>query len=161
MINQTDYLHATDKIKLLLPTENVTNELYEIEKECFKGEAWKKEFIFDSLNDTNGATLAYIESDKILGYLMFSLMLEEMQISNLAVKTAHRRQGIARALLCYGEAYAKRRGCEYAELEVNAKNCGAIALYEKCGYSRVGIRKNYYAESENGERNAYTMTKQL
>ena len=34
-------------------------------------------------------------------------------------------------------------------LEVNEKNVKALKLYEKIGFERISIRKNYYGKNEN------------
>ena len=42
------------------------------------------------------------------------------------------------------------------DLEVRESNASAIALYEKCGFEQVGMRKNFYAKPTE---NAVLMTK--
>ena len=38
----------------------------------------------------------------------------------------------------------KQKGSSSLTLEVRSSNLGAIALYEKLGFTQVGLRKNYY-----------------
>ena len=35
--------------------------------------------------------------------------------------------------------------CEFITLEVRESNLGAISLYEKAGFEKVGVRKNFYS----------------
>ena len=44
---------------------------------------------------------------------------------------------------------AKALGARQSLLEVRVSNAPAIALYEKFGYERYGVRKNYYADGED------------
>ena len=39
---------------------------------------------------------------------------------------------------------AKEKNCKIIYLEVRSKNNAAINLYEKCGFIRSGLRKNFY-----------------
>lgn len=56
-------------------------------------------------------------------------------IEELYVRPAARGDGIATALLDRAHEWGRERGCERAELSVNAANEGARGLYEAVGYS--------------------------
>jgi len=64
------------------------------------------------------------------------------------VREAHRRTGIATALL--GRLLAEARACQAsrAYLEVRAGNAAAQALYEACGFCVVGRRRHYYSNPQ-------------
>ena len=44
---------------------------------------------------------------------------------------------------------ATKEGCAFITLEVRVSNRSAIALYERFGFTRAGLRKGYY--QDNGE----------
>ena len=71
---------------------------------------------------------------------------DEGEIANLAVTKEMRRQGIGEMLMEHATAMAKDNGVVTMYLEVRSSNIGAKSLYEKLGYSPIGIRKNYYRE---------------
>ena len=77
---------------------------------------------------------------------------EEAELLNLAVHPACRRCGVASGLL---EALAREAQGDLF-LEVAEPNAPAIALYERCGWVRIGTRKGYY---ESGKINAVVMRK--
>ena len=56
-------------------------------------------------------------------------------LSSVEVKKAHRRRGLARALLREVEALAAEAGCAETSLTVVKTNAPAIALYASCGYA--------------------------
>ncbi len=52
----------------------------------------------------------------------------------LYVRSAHRRQGIAKALIQLAETWATQRGDRQIGLQVFANNPPAVALYQSLGY---------------------------
>jgi RimJ/RimL family protein N-acetyltransferase len=62
----------------------------------------------------------------------------------LMVAAAHRRRGIGRALLEAAVAWARRAGVRKLELHVFPHNSAALALYERFGFRREGVRKGHY-----------------
>jgi [ribosomal protein S18]-alanine N-acetyltransferase len=67
-------------------------------------------------------------------------------VTTIAVDEAHRRRGIASALLAALAHDARRRGIDALTLEVRAGNEAAIALYRRFGFAPAGVRKGYYAD---------------
>jgi RimJ/RimL family protein N-acetyltransferase len=51
-------------------------------------------------------------------------------------------RGVGRALLQALEGWARSRGLHRLELTVDVDNRRAIALYEKCGFEREGIKRH-------------------
>ena len=132
-------------------------QIANIEKECFGKEAWSINNIIGEFHNSFSQFFAHEVDGKIVGYVCVRIMYEEAQICNLAVLPEHRRKGIATQLLDAVAAFAKEKGCERCELEVNVENLPAVELYRKCGYNEEGIRKNFYRKSRYASRDAYTM----
>ena len=102
--------------------------------------------------------LVAAEGPAVLGYLVFSSVLDEGSVDNIAVAPERRRQGIADALLSDAERRARDGGLSFITLEMRASNAAAAALYEKHGYREVGRRRGYY---EKPKEDAILMTKVL
>jgi RimJ/RimL family protein N-acetyltransferase len=66
----------------------------------------------------------------------------------LMVSRGHRRQGIGLALMEAAEQWARAAGVRKLELHVFPHNCPAIALYEKLGYQREGLRRGHYRRGD-------------
>ena len=84
------------------------------------------------------------------------LVADEGQITNIVVMESHRRKRIGDKILKELERFAKEEGATVLNLEVRESNQGAISLYEKNGFVRDGLRKNYY---KSPTENAVLMSK--
>ncbi|HEX9715390.1 MAG TPA: ribosomal protein S18-alanine N-acetyltransferase [Desulfurivibrionaceae bacterium] len=69
----------------------------------------------------------------------------EAELLKIAVGREYRRQGIAAQLVAHTLRYLAEQGIGRCFLELRAANLPALALYERFGFRRVGLRKNYYA----------------
>ncbi|WP_210527993.1 GNAT family N-acetyltransferase [Rubellimicrobium arenae] len=78
-------------------------------------------------------------------FLLGRVVLDEAEVLTIATDPAHRRQGLASAILATFESDAAARGARQAFLEVAEDNLPARALYDGRGYGRIGRRPAYYA----------------
>ncbi|NVM22553.1 MAG: ribosomal protein S18-alanine N-acetyltransferase [Desulfobacterales bacterium] len=86
--------------------------------------------------------------DRLIAYVFFRLVENEMHVLNLAVHPVYRRRGVATFLLQHSVTLTKDRGVKKAYLEVRPSNDSAIKLYSKMGFSEVGRRHRYYKETQ-------------
>jgi ribosomal protein S18 acetylase RimI-like enzyme len=61
-------------------------------------------------------------------------LIRHAHIFLLYVRSTHRRQGIAKALIQIAETWAKKRGDRQIGLQVFADNHPAVGLYQSLGY---------------------------
>ena len=80
----------------------------------------------------------------VAGYVVAHCAADEGEILNLGVAAAHRRQGIARALVERVLEALAGRGVRTVYLEVRTSNASARRLYESLGFSEVARRARYY-----------------
>lgn len=76
----------------------------------------------------------------------------------IGVAKEHQRHGIAAALLSSLVDRARTQGARRMLLEVRVDNEPALALYQRFGFKRMGLRKRYY---QPGNIDAYTMSLDL
>ena len=137
-------------------TEEYIESLVGLEKLCFD-EPWTKGmFMGDLLSEYTCYFAAIDDDDKVIGYVGMWISVDEGQITNVAVHPDFRRKNVATELLSRLFDICSERGLESITLEVRESNEKAINLYEKNGFSPVGMRKNYY---KNPTENAVLMTK--
>ena len=147
--------------KLDFTMQNII-ELSSIEKVCFGKDAWSIAALRGEFDHDYSHFFAEKGSDgKILGYICVRAMFEEAQVCNIAVLPEYRRKGIATRLIYKMIEFVEDQECLRCELEVNTMNEPAIAVYKKCGFEEVGVRKNFYRRNRYASRDAYTMVLEL
>ena len=128
-----------------------------LEKECFSS-PWSEAMLEDALFDPQASFIvAEDEEGNILGYAGLHVTLDEGYIDNVAVERDARRHGVASALL---DVFCRFGAAKLAflTLEVRASNAPAIALYEKYGFQRAGLRPKYY---DKPREDAVIMTREF
>lgn len=95
---------------------------------------------------------------KIIGYSYFWLVAEEVHILNVAVDPDYRRHGFGAQLVEFALDFGRKRGAHRAFLEVRASNAIGRKLYERLGFTRIGLRKRYYSDNKE---DAYVLQKAL
>ena len=88
---------------------------------------------------------------KLVAYAGVWVVLDEGQVTKIAVLSEFRSRGIGETVFRALLQYAANLGAAFVTLEVRESNMPARRLYEKCGFISVGIRKKYYEDNgENG-----------
>lgn len=104
---------------------------------------WSRADFADALKFNRRAVV--LETDEgIVAWAVLMPVLDETELLILGTAPQAQRRGHATALLRHELAAAKAEGIVRVHLEVRASNVPAIALYEKLGFARVGLRRGYY-----------------
>ena len=85
-----------------------------------------------------------VEPVRVRGYAGYWYDGEDAEIMDVGVDRAYQRRGIAAAMMAYLIDSARKRGARRMLLEVSVENAPAIALYERLGFGRIGLRRRYY-----------------
>ncbi len=96
------------------------------------------------------------QQGRLLGYCLAMRLPEEWHILNLCVHPRWQAQGVGRGLLTWAEASARAEGAASVLLEVRTSNLRARRMYERAGYFRIGVRRDYYP-SHVGREDAIVM----
>ncbi|ADU65532.1 ribosomal-protein-alanine acetyltransferase [Desulfurispirillum indicum S5] len=132
-------------LKVRLLDQSFLRDIHAIEASRFT-HPWSEQQIAEEMRHPRIIALGAFHGESLLGYLFAYLLPEELQLNNVAVHKEFSRMGIATLLLEYLEQLGKGEGCREILLEVNEKNSGAIALYEKRGFKVTGRRRKYYRD---------------
>ena len=85
--------------------------------------------------------------DYPVGYVSTWLVFEEAHITAIAVREGYRGRGVGELLLGGAIEFAMHKKSRVVTLEVRVSNRSAIALYQKYGFKKVGLRKAYYSDN--------------
>ncbi len=85
-----------------------------------------------------------------VGFAGFWIMADEAHIISIAVREEYRCQGIGERLLISAIDLATELNARIITLEVRASNTTAQNLYDKYGFTQVGLRPGYYTDSKEG-----------
>ncbi len=116
-----------------------------LDNECFSIPWSEQSFYNESKNNMAYYVIAKLD-DKIIGYIGYWKVVDEGQITNVAVSNKFRRLGIAKKMLEIAIDNAIKDKLSNLSLEVRESNFAAIELYSQFGFKNVGMRKNYYHE---------------
>lgn len=126
---------------------SIIDELYFVEQSCF-GAPWTEKMLECEINSPLSVVETEKRGEKIVGYALGRVVADESELMKICVLSEWRRQGIAEKLLCALLEKMKEKGAEACFLEVRSKNSAAISLYEKLGFEKIGLRKNYYGDDD-------------
>lgn len=83
----------------------------------------------------------------LVGFAGLMLVAGDGHVTNVGVDEEHRRHGIATRLMLELARRALAEGAQALTLEVRVSNEAAQALYRRFGFAPAGIRKAYYADT--------------
>lgn len=110
-------------------------------KEIYSIETLQKNFEYDYYHN-----LVVEIDNKIVGYIMTTIIYDECEILKIIVEQKYRRQGVGELLLKNIIDYCKGNSVSKIFLEVRSQNVVAKNLYQKIGFEKAGIRDNYYGD---------------
>ncbi|MEJ6013469.1 ribosomal protein S18-alanine N-acetyltransferase [Corynebacterium sp. H127] len=133
----------------------------ELEQLLFPGDdPWSEAAFMQEFQQPNNHYVGFEDAGQLVGYAGLSLLGThedpEFEIHTIGVDPASQGEGIGGQLMDQLMHVADlMRGPVF--LEVRTDNVPAIKMYEKYGFSNIGIRKNYYQPSG---ADAYTMKRE-
>ena len=112
-------------------------------------EAWTRQGLAEELESDCGRVYGLWEDDELRGVAVFQLVLDESSLLTFTVDPAFRRRGWGEALLQGCLSRLQSEDAASCFLEVRSRNTPAVALYDKLGFARVGLRKRFYHDPED------------
>jgi ribosomal-protein-alanine N-acetyltransferase len=134
-------------VEIIAMKQEHIDEVLAVEEACFHI-PWTRADFQREINENKMAIYRVaVINGKIVGYAGMWHVVNEGQITNVAVLPEYRRYGIGNAMM---EEFIKiAQDCEMIgiTLEVKISNFPAQKLYTKFGFKPEGFRKNYYKDT--------------
>lgn len=119
----------------------------EIERRSFE-QPYSREILAQELKIKAAYLRVATHRKKIIGYIDFWLVHDEMELISIAVDPDFKRRRVGEALMQEMLRFAHVNGAKSIYLDVRRSNGGAQALYEKFGFIKVGVRRRYYSDNQ-------------
>ena len=123
---------SSDDITAILEIENKTNQI-----------PWTEAQFISSM-EVGHYSVVLQEENNILGFAIYSPIVPESHLLNIAIHPVYQGKGLGDKLLQQIIFQNKTMGVKVISLEVRVSNLPAINLYEKNGFFKDAIRPNYY-----------------
>ena len=114
-------------------------KLIEIEKNVFDYNMSVEEF--ENYFNENTIKIWKISSRKIIGFLIFYHVKDEIEIIQIGILKSYQRKNYGSLII---NKVKKLNHIKKIFLEVSVENTQAINFYLKNGFKKIGIRKAYY-----------------
>jgi ribosomal-protein-alanine N-acetyltransferase len=122
--------------------------VHNVEKACFPV-PWTTDILYHEVTENRHAYYFVVDLEgEIIGYAGMWVVIDEAQITNIAILPQFRGKKIGEKLFSHMILSAIRLGAEQLSLEVRVSNTVAQKMYRKFGLIPGGIRKNYYVDNQ-------------
>jgi ribosomal-protein-alanine N-acetyltransferase len=118
---------------------------------------WSAGNFIDSVRGAYVCRVARDASGRMVGYFLMMMIIDEAHLLNITVDPGMHGRGYGLALLEHAVGLARDNQMTSIMLEVRPSNLRALSIYERYGFGRVGLRRNYYPAPHNARENAIVM----
>ena len=134
-------------IKVDYVSSNITDvqEILKLDN-SYNCDMYSDKQILDFFNINYYRVIVAKESDKIIGYICFSIIFEECNLIKIVVDKDYRKMGIGKKKENEMMNTCKENNVSKIYLEVREDNISAISFYEKLGFEFENLRPNYYGD---------------
>jgi ribosomal-protein-alanine N-acetyltransferase len=137
------------ELNIRFMTKDDVPQVFDIERASFNDSSWSIDAFFHEIEKNEFANYFIIEYDtQIIGYIGIWIVIDQAQITTVAIDKDFRGYGLGQLLLKYAMNYAQSK-CDVMSLEVRVENTVAQHVYTNLGFQYGGKRKNYYGEGED------------
>ena len=112
-------------------------------------QVWTRNMFYEATTVPGSTWWVAHDRGQVVGFAGAQLAGDGVDILDVVVAPARRREGIARRLLARVTYDGQMLGATSATLEVLDGNEPAQALYESLGFERVGLRRDYYGRGHD------------
>ena len=134
-----------DNIKFQKMSQSHIKAIAKIERQCFS-KPWSENAIASELENDSAHFFVAVLDGEAVGYIGMHCAADECYIANVGVLKKYRNMGVGSALVKYAADTAQRMNMSFISLEVRPSNTAAVRIYERLGFERVGMRKNFYSD---------------
>lgn len=118
---------------------------------------WTRGNFLDSIHSGYETWILRDVADVLNGYFLLMPSVDDAHLLNITVHRDLQSKGIGLLLLDKAKAITLERKLHALLLEVRPSNLRAEKIYERYGFTRIGVRKGYYPAPDNQREDAIVM----
>ena len=135
-------------MRIRIATNDDLRAILAVQEKCPEAASWILRDYELVIDDSGGkilvADLPPLDPPRVIGFVAFHRIIDEVEVRNMAVDPDYRRQGAGRALLAAARDQLLAAGAKRVYLEVRQSNKPAQALYYSARFAIHSLRKDYY-----------------
>ena len=120
------------------------DQVLKIDNSLFELDKYSMQTFKESIENNTQKLLVASVDGKVVGYILFSYIMDEAELLKIGVSTQFQRMGVGKILHESMLKFLKEQSVKNIFLEVRIDNNIAIKFYEKNGYEKVTVREKYY-----------------
>ena len=124
-------------------------DIYYIEQKMFSNPWTNQQIKDDILSTLDSENWVYINNNRVIGYILGHVIVDEYHLNNIAVHPNFIRMKIGTKLILHVIMQLKVKNIRTIYLEVSQKNIIAQRCYQSLGFTKVGLRKGYYLNGDD------------
>ena len=129
-------------------TDEYVDAVCVLEEEAFSM-PWHRESFLEMILNKDACYLVGIINEEVIASCGLRNIVGDGEITNVVTSVGMRGKGIGKQMLLKLMEEGMKMGVEAFTLEVRKSNLRAAALYEKFGFEKIYIRKQYYDDGED------------
>ena len=143
-------------VQLCAMSDADLTEVIAIEEKIYP-HPWTRGNFADSLRSGYQCHVLRDENGSMLGYFLMMWLIDEAHLLNISVREDLHGQGLGCYLLSQIAQMAHANLLSSILLEVRPTNLRALAVYQRYGFVRIGLRKQYYPAADGQREDAIVM----
>jgi [ribosomal protein S18]-alanine N-acetyltransferase len=128
-------------------------EVLAIERQCF-GDCWTEDEFLSALREKNCIGMVAEHKQKIVGFMIYELHTEMLDILNFAVAPTYSRQQVGTQMVQKLIDKLSQQRRKWVILEVRETNLSAQLFFRAMGFEAVSVQRHAY---EYNDESAYVM----
>ncbi len=132
-------------------------EVLEIERQSFEF-SWTEDDFHAELRQRNINGMVAEHEGRVVGFMVYALLADTIQILNFAVSPSSRRQGVGSQMVAKMICKLRLQRRERLRLYVRETNLSAQLFFKSQGFKACGMIRGHY---EDSDEDAYVMRYEL
>lgn len=136
---------TTSKVSIRWTLRRDMPSLLAIEEDSFEF-PWDEEDFLNCLRQRNVVAMVAERDDEVVGFMVYELHQNRIQLLSLAVHSEYRRQGVGRSLIAKLQDKLSPERRNRIMCEIRETNVPGQVFMRACGFRAISVLREFYEE---------------